>query len=149
MAKDPFDFSDVFTELENKINNFMSAPETQELLQRYVAKASDKNVYQKYDSPARHKEGGHPYQRRYSLKDIDTYEVTSGRLSMTITSHARGQGFAGEGLTDVIESGSGYEWENSAIYANQPYPRPWMEKGVNDFTDDYLLPTIHDTFFND
>lgn len=144
MAKDPFDFSDVFTELENKINNFMSAPDTQEVLQRYVMRSAEENVYAAY-TPG----GKNPYKRRYSLKNIDTYEVTSGRLSMTITSHARGQGFAGEGLTDVIESGSGYEWENSAIYANQPHPRPWMEKGVNDFTDDYLLPTIHDTFFND
>lgn len=144
MAKDPFDFSDVFTELENKINNFMSAPDTQEVLQRYVMRTAEENVYAAYTPQGKAK-----YQRRYSLTNLDTYEVTSGRLSMTITSHARGQGFAGEGLTDIIESGSGYEWENSAIYANQPYPRPWMEKGVNDFTDDYLLPTIHDTFFND
>lgn len=144
MAKDPFDFSDVFTELENKINNFMSAPDTQEVLQRYVMRSAEENVYATYTPQGKAK-----YQRRYSLTNLDTYEVTSGRLSMTITSHARSQGFAGEGLTDIIESGSGYEWEHSAIYANQPYPRPWMEKGVNDFTDDYLLPTIHNTFFND
>lgn len=144
MAKDPFDFSDVFRDIENKINDFMSSPDTQEVLKSYVAESADSNVYGAYTP-----QGKNPYKRRHTLTDIDTYEVTSGRLSMTITSQAIGQGFAGEGLTDIIEGGSGYEWENSAIYANQPYPRPWMEKGVNDFTDDYLLSTIHDTFFND
>lgn len=144
MANDPFDFSDVFADIENKINDFMASGDTQEVLKRYVAKNAEESVYAAY-TPM----GKHPYVRRYSLKNIDTYDVTSGRLSMEITSRASGAGAAGEGLTDIIEGGTGYDWVDSAIYANQPFPRPWMEKGVDKFTDDYLLPTIHSVFFDD
>ena len=141
MASDPFDFSDVFQDLENKINNFMSASETKELLQRYVMRMADKNVYGAY-TPTQ-------YERRYSFTNEDTYEVTTGRLSMDITSWARGEGKAGIRLTDVVEIGEGYEWTKSDIYRWQPYPRPFMAEGVNDFVDDYLLPTIHTNFFDD
>ena len=141
MAQDAFDFSDVFNDIENKINDFMSAGETKELLQRYVMRKANENVYGAY-TPTQ-------YERRYSLLDTDTYEVTTGRLSMSITSWARGEGLAGIGLTDVIESGVGYEWTHSQIYQWQPFPRPFMAQGVNDFVDDYLMPAIHNTFFND
>lgn len=143
MAKDAFDFSDVFRDIENKINKFMSAEETKELLRGYVIKHATKDVYKAYTPH------GHPkYERRYSFANEDTYEVTTGRLSMTIESWARGQGIAGLGLTDVVESGIGYEWINSEIYATQQ-ARPFMEKAVDDFADDYLLGAIHNTFFDD
>lgn len=143
MAKDAFDFSDVFQDIENKINNFMSAGETKELLKGYAIKHADKEVYKSYTP-----HGNPKYERRFSFTDMDTYEVTTGRLSMTIESWAKGQGQAGFGLTDVVESGIGYEWEHSEIYSTQQ-PRPFMEKAVNDFTDDYLLNAIHSTFFSD
>ena len=141
MASDPFDFSDVFSDIENKINNFMSSPETTELLAKYVMRKADKNVYGAY-TPAQ-------YERRFSFTNEDTYEVTTGRLSMDITSWARGEGKAGIRLTDVVEIGEGYEWIKSDIYRWQPYPRPFMAEGVDDFVDDYLLPTIHANFFDD
>ena len=143
MAKDAFDFSDVFTDIENKINKFMSAEETKELLVAYTVKRAKKDVYGAYTP-----HGKEPYERRYSFTNADTYEVTTGRLSMTIESWAHGSGMAGNGLTDVVESGIGYEWEQSEIYDTQQ-PRPFMHESLNDFVDDYLLGAIHNTFFDD
>ena len=141
MAKDAFDFSDVFNDLENKINDFMSSGDTKEMLQRYVMRKAKENVYEAY-SPTQ-------YERRYSLLNMDTFEVETGRLSMSITSWTRGDGLAGLALTDVIESGVGYEWTHSDIYRWQPFPRPFMAEGVDDFVDDYLMDAIHRTFFDD
>ncbi len=141
MAKSAFDFSDVFNSIENGINKLMSSSESTELLAKYVEVSAAKNVYAWY--------GPTQYERRYSFYDDDTYEVTTGRLTMSITSWARGEGKAGIYLTDVIESGIGYEWTKSDIYAMQPYPRPFMEAGVNDFVDGFLLPAIHTKFFDD
>lgn len=141
MASDPFDFSDVFLDIENKVNNLMSDPVTTELLTKYVERKAKKNVYGAY-TPTQ-------YERRNSFQDDDTYEVTTGRLSMNITSWAHGAGRAGVRLTDVVEEGVGYEWKKSDIYKWQPYPRPFMAEGVDDFVDDYLLPTIHTDFFDD
>lgn len=143
MAKDAFDFSDVFRDIENKINKFMSAEETKEILAAYIVKRARKDVYAAYTP-----HGKEPYERRYSFTKPDTYEVTTGRLSMTVESWANGSGMAGFGLTDVVESGIGYEWERSEIYDTQQ-PRPFMAESVNDFVDDYLLDAIHNTFFDD
>ena len=142
MASDPFDFSDVFTEIENGINDFMNAETTKIVLQDKMVKSADANVYS-YRSPATH-----PYQRRGTMKQLENYEVIGGRLSLTVINTATGSGMAGD-LNDIIEQGVGYEWENSEIYRLQPYPRPFMQEGIDTFVDDYLLPSIHDIFFND
>lgn len=152
MAKDPFDFSDVFTDLENKINNFMQEKATHEVAQRMFAETTYEYVYAKY-SPSQ-------YERRYDaggLADFRNYEVQNDdKMSMTIFNNTYGNAFCqGEGwnagfITELsIEPGINYNWRQSGIYQMMPYPRPFMDKALDHFTDDYLMPTIHDTFFND
>ena len=36
----------------------------------------------------------------------------------------------------VVESGTGYQWEESQIYAMQPYPRPYFSKADQDIVAD-------------
>ena len=36
----------------------------------------------------------------------------------------------------VVESGIGYQWEESDIYAMQPYPRPYFNKAEQDIVAD-------------
>lgn len=36
----------------------------------------------------------------------------------------------------VVESGIGYQWEDSQIYAMQPYPRPYFNKAEQDIIAD-------------
>lgn len=39
-------------------------------------------------------------------------------------------------VTEIIESGNGYNWKNSNIYHMQPFPRPFHEKTENDIIKD-------------
>ncbi len=142
MAGSAFDFSDVFMDIENRIDGFMHEGTTKETLRYKVAESADENVYSQYDSPA-----AVPYVRRYSMMQPGNYEIVDGKLQLTIINNA--YGIDGVVLNDIIESGSGYTWENSLIYRLQPYPRPFMAAGVDRFVDDYLLPSIHELIFND
>lgn len=86
----------------------------------------------------------------YGVGDERSYEVTVGKdLSMTIEStvqgnprYARSQGWDPGNITDIIEGGSGYHWEHSAIYLAQPVPRPWMDKAGEEFAENLLMPMI-------
>lgn len=154
MAKSAFDFTDVFQDIENKIDNFMKAEITRDIAAHMVANASVELVYKEY-SPTE-------YERRKSaggIRDARNYEVEStGRMELMVSNNTPGnpQYATDDGsswdsgfINDIIENGTGYHWRRSRIYRSQPYPRPFMEKGVDKFVDDYLLPSIHDTFFND
>lgn len=154
MAKSAFDFTDVFQDIENKIDNFMKAEITRDIAADMVASVSDELVYKEY-SPTE-------YERRKSaggIRDARNYEVEStGRMELMVSNNTPGNpqyatddgnGWDSGFINDIIENGTGYHWRRSRIYRSQPYPRPFMEKGVDKFVDDYLLPSIHDTFFND
>lgn len=169
MASDPFDFSDVFADLEKKIDDFMKDDTTKEAASRMFANSTEELVYKKYN-PTMYDDP--PETRRYEndgLKDWHNYHVLNiGKMSMTIINETKGayqwasRGVSGrifgpyssEGwdpgyINDIIEEGVGYHWTNSSIYQQQPYPRPFMGKALDKFTDDYLLPSIHEAFFND
>ncbi len=141
MAGDAFDFSDVFMDIENRIDSFMHDGSTKQVLQGMLSESADENVYAKYDSPA-----ATPYVRRYTMTQPGNYEIQEGRLSLTAINTA--VGIDGGELNDMIEGGYGYTWENSYMFRH-PIARPFMEKGVNRFVDDYLMPTIHELIFND
>lgn len=143
MAKSAFDFSSVFSDIENTIKVFMNSDTTKEVLQNMMVKSAEDNMYAKYESPA-----AVPYDRRYTMSNPDTFQVDGDELKLIVTNTARGSGEAGESLTSVLENGIGYEWENSWIYRH-PFARPFMQKGIDTFTDNYLLPTIHEICFND
>lgn len=95
------------------------------------------------------------YERRGSggggIEDERSYEVTVNvpELMMTVESTATGNpeyeksdGWDPGYITDIIESGEGYNWKRSEIY-KEKLPRPWMEDAGNDFVDN-LLPVFLD-----
>ena len=147
-----FNFDDVFDQLKTEIHAIMISPETKSILQKHMSNAAQMKVYPFY---APH--GIHKYQRRYDeggLMDPKNYEVTTdGEMSLKVVNNTTGNGNQpGESWTsgpinDIIENGTGYGWKNSDIYEDQPYPRPFMQDGIDAFMDDYLLDEIHERVF--
>lgn len=159
MASDPFDFSDVFQELEDGIDAFMREQDTQDTLSQYCAESTEPLVYNLYE-PSQYDAPGYPVSRRYDnggLMDWHNYVVGNPvKMTLFVSNEtkgnaywARSQGWDPGYINDIIEEGIGYHWEGSAIYRSQPYPRPFMEKACEMFTDLFLMPRIHELFFND
>ena len=154
MASDPFDFSDVFLELEDGIDKYMKDGTTKETISRVVAGEVQAHVYDLYwpSGYNRRREAG-------GLSDYRNYDVESiGPMALMVSNNTVGNSAykppASEGwdpgfINDFIELGVGYNWTQSAIYRWEPYPRPFMEEAINKYVDDYLLPDIHNVFFND
>lgn len=158
MASDPFDFSDVFADLENKIDAFMKDGTTKELASRTFASTAyreDGNdlvygLYTPSEYVRRGEDGG--------LADWKNYEVVNeGPMAISIINNTVGnskyappasEGYDEGYINDIIESGHGYWWRESSIYRS-PLPRPFMDKACDKFVDDYLMPSIHKTFFDD
>lgn len=96
--------------------------------------------------------GAGPYEGTTGVADKRSYEITvnNSDLTMTIESTVQGNpryegtrdGWDPGDITDIIESGKGYNWKDSKIYGWQPYPRPWMDKAGDDFVDNLLGPMI-------
>lgn len=168
MANNPFDFSDVFQDLEKKIDAFMRDDTTKEIASRMFAESTQELVYDKYEPKGHPKytDPGYPISRRYDsdgLKDWRNYHVLNiGKMNMTVINETKGNSYWNPQwnpsawdpwdpgyINDIIEEGVGYNWKKSEIYQKQPYPRPFMEKACDKFVDDYLMPSIHATFFND
>jgi len=85
------------------------------------------------------------YERRYSLQDKDSYEIDVGTNTLTITANIMsnpdqpGWGpYVPIEISDIITNGSYYgpRWSLSNIYNMQPYPRPWMEPGLQQSISD-------------
>ena len=153
MAQDAFDFSNVFSDIETKIDNFMKDPATKEAAQRIFADSTGELVYDKYVPTE--------YQRRVDgggLGDYRNYDVENhGKLSMTIVNNTFGnpdyappasEGWNATFITDIIENGGPYPWRRSQI-ARAGIARPFMEQALDKFADNYLLPMIHEIIFND
>ena len=94
------------------------------------------------------------YERRGpdggGIEDEKSYEVTVDvpNLTMTVESTATGNplyektdGWDPGYITDIIESGEGYNWKRSEIYRER-LPRPWMEEAGDDFVDNVLAEYI-------
>lgn len=167
MASDPFDFSDVITDLENKIDKFMHDETTKEMVSKIFAESTQKLVYDKYDPTVY---DSVPETRRYEndgLKDWHNYHVLNiGKMNMTVINETKGayhwaspgahgkifgpyssEGWDAGYINDIIESGWGYHWHLSRIY-QEHIPRPFMEEACDKATDE-LLVSIHNTFFDD
>ena len=154
MASDPFDFSDVFQDLEKNIDNYMKDDTTRETISRVIAEETKSRVYDLYwpSQYIRRREDG-------GLSDFRNYEVESiGPMALRVSNNTPGNSAyrppASEGwdsgfINNIIEIGVGYNWTRSEIYKSEPNPRPFMEAAVNKYVDDYLLPDIHNIFFND
>lgn len=158
MANDPFNFNDLFNEIEREVSNVMTSPESQKRLKEHARAAAFEYVYPLYgDMMDDSVPSARAYKRRYTeggLGDPDNYEVLTGELELTVINNTPGNGEQpGESWTsgpinDIIEQGIGYGWRHSDIYMYQPFPRPFMSQGVDEFTDEYLLPEIHKKVFD-
>ena len=158
MASDPFDFSDVFRDIENEIDAIMGDPMTATVLQLSAVKFVEENVYPYYGSTEEAKAFGdkdpsrsNHYIRRLDnggLADPDNYEVMKDRMKLTIINNTHGnerqpgERWTSGPINDIIEEGVGYGWEHSDIYMDQPAPRPFMQDTIDYFMDDYLIPMI-------
>ena len=165
MASDPFDFSDVFADLEKKIDGLMRSDNMHKMLSLSCKDATWDLVYEKYVPHGRwiwYTKPGYPISRRYDnggLMDPDNYPVTNpDKMTMEVSNETKGNPYwrppMSEGwdpgyINDIIEKGVGYNWSDSDIYQMEPYPRPFMAEAVDMFTDRTLLPEIHNRFFND
>lgn len=160
MASDPFDFSDVFADLEKKIDGLMRSDIMHKMLSLSCKDSTWDLVYEKYH-PTQYDAPEYPISRRYDnngLMDPDNYPVTNpGKMTMEVSNETKGNPYwrppMSEGwdpgyINDIIESGDGYNWQGSLIY-NSNIPRPFMAEAVDMFTDRTLLPEIHNRFFND
>ena len=160
MASDPFDFSDVFADLEKKIDGLMRSDNMHKMLSLSCKDATWDLVYEKY-APSQYDVPEYPISRRYDndgLMDPDNYPVTNpDKMTMEVSNETKGnlywrppmsEGWDPGYINDIIESGDGYNWQNSLIY-NFNIPRPFMAEAVDMFTDRTLLPEIHNRFFND
>ena len=165
MASDPFDFSDVFADLEKKIDGLMRSDNMHKMLSLSCKDATWDLVYEKYEPHGIwewYTKPEYPISRRYDnggLMDPDNYPVTNpGKMTMEVSNETKGNPYwrppMSEGwdpgyINDIIEKGVGYNWPDSDIYKWEPYPRPFMAEAVDMFTDRTLLPEIHNRFFND
>jgi len=85
------------------------------------------------------------YERRYSLQEEDSYEIEVDTNTLTITANIMsnpdqpGWGpYVPIEISDIITNGSYYgpRWSLSRIYNMQPFPRPWMEPGLQQSISD-------------
>lgn len=141
MAKGAFDFTDVFQDIEKGIVNVLADKGIQESGQEIFANATKELVYPYYQPTQ--------YKRRMAgggLADPKNYEITSEGLTTTIINNTEsnyGQPKPSGGyINDIIEGGTGYEWEHSEIYEDQPYPRPFMDEATDRYAE--LLLTMID-----
>ena len=85
------------------------------------------------------------YERRHSLQEEDSYEIDVDTNTLTITANIMsnpdqpGWGpYVPIEISDIITNGSYYgpRWSKSRIYQMQPFPRPWMEPGLQQSISD-------------
>ena len=135
--------------LEKDVQNFLASPDVKKTLQEFMAKSANTRVYPLYfpEEYVRRLESG-------GLGDEQNYEVSVNGNLITVSNETSGnanysnsEGWDPGYINDIIEKGVGYHWSESKIYGYQPYPRPFMEKGVDDFVDIYLLDEIRKRFF--
>lgn len=103
-----------------------------------IEKSAEENVYKKYNPSE--------YSRRKSLKMDSSYSVSAANMILEIDNLTTGnpayappasEGWDPGEIGDIITSGDGYNWRYSNIYGAQPYPRPWMEPGLQDAINDH------------
>jgi len=129
MANDPFDFSDVFAEIENKVADVMQSSQAGSVLREVMALSAQSNVYGAYTPTM--------YERRHTMDNSIAYKVDASGNTMTVENI-----LTEERVFDIVESGSGYTWTKSQIYKMQPFPRQYTQQGIDQFVDDWLMPEI-------
>ena len=131
---DAFDFTDLFHEIEAGISDVMSSGHARTVLSEVMALAAQSNVYGAY-SPTM-------YTRRHTMDNPESYRVDASGLTITVE-NTRTEPY----VFDIVESGTGYTWDKSEIYRMQPFPRPYTQQAIDQFTDEWLLPEIERQVF--
>lgn len=104
-----------------------------------IESAARTNVYDAYDRTV--------YNPRYSFLRDEEYSVSASNMTLEIDNLTKGNASQpGEGydrgeIGDLITQGVGYHWRSSAIYNSMPFPRPWMEPGLQDSIRDKSAET--------
>ncbi len=129
MANDPFDFSDVFAEIENKVADVMQSSEAEQKLKETMSRFAMSDVYGQYFPTM--------YSRQYRLSTPGNYTVSASADSITVENVN-----ISDEIFNVIEGGSGYRWKGSQIYKMEPFPRPYTQHAIDSFVDDWLMPEI-------
>lgn len=131
------EYNKYIANFDKAINETLRKDVAEAVIDRVEA-ASDPNVYDAY-TPSM-------YERRFSLKERSSYRATASNLTLTIKAHIMSnpnQPGWGEyvpiEISDIITNGTYYgpRWGASQIYMMQPYPRPWMEPGLQDSINDH------------
>lgn len=121
------DFSN-FKDLEKYLNKQISETlnnEVKEATKRQLKENVIEEVYDKY-TPSQYERTGGLYQDRNIeavMKDDNTLTVRSIRKE------------DGKDIAEIIETGVGFDWEDSRIYKMQPYPRPFHEVTAQEMAD--------------
>jgi hypothetical protein len=131
---DAFDFTDLFHEIEAGIADVMSSGHARTVLSEVMALTAQSNVYGAY-SPTM-------YHRRHTMDNPESYRVDASGLTITVE-NTRTEPY----VFDIVESGTGYTWDKSEIYRMQPFPRPYTQQAIDQFTDEWLLPEIERQVF--
>lgn len=135
MAKDAFDFSDIFSDIQKKIGDVMQSSEAESKAREIMALAAEEGVYSKYQPTE--------YVRRHTMDNPSSYRVEASDNTITIENVA-----TESDVFNVVESGVGYTWEHSRIYGMQPFPRPYSQNGIDQFVDLWLMPEIERKVFS-
>lgn len=102
-----------------------------------IEAASEENVYQAYERTL--------YEPRGSLKEDSSYNSSASGQILTITANVMsnpdqpGYGpYVPIEISGIIEAGEYYgpRWSSSQIFKKQPYPRPWMQPGLDNSISD-------------
>lgn len=112
--------------LDESIRKAMEGPVTTAIKGAMVT-AIDKEVFLKY-SPSEYKrrsKSGAPG----GLQDWNVMESNYDPSTMTLeVQNMSRDDESGRLIAPVVEEGVGYQWEDSRIYAKQPFPRPFHKK---------------------
>jgi len=126
----------VLNRLNNAIPQVLDRDVAPVVIDRIIT-MSDPAVYDAYTPSL--------YERRYSLQEENSYTHRVGPLQLEITANIMsnpsqpGWGpYVPIEISDIITNGSYYgpRWSLSRIYNMQPFPRPWMEPGLQQSISD-------------
>ena len=130
------EFNAYMTNLKPAIDTVLAKDVAPVVIDR-IESASEENVYQAYNRTL--------YEPRGSLKEDSTYSSRAAGQRLTITAHVMsnpdqpGWGpYVAIEISDIITNGEYYgpRWSASEIYKKQPYPRPWMQPGLENAISD-------------
>jgi hypothetical protein len=131
------EFRTIMQNAENKIQGVMH--DSIDDFKNTVSEHAKSDVYPLY-TPMR-------YFRRMDaggLSDTANYEVTEGRLELTLNNKTKSGAPYGYSIdiTDVVEEGNGYGWRDIPA-------RPFMDKALEEFAHEILEPRIREALGGD